>query len=124
MMRQELDAELRRLYEEVYGDEFIFGWHAIWTQFKEQIREWKHGFFAGAKASLSRSQLEPKEQFVAAANQRPFHAEGDTPLRGEKPVVAAASPVRPKRHTIFPGAAAVRNSDLAPKSWDESQWID
>ncbi|QMV19550.1 hypothetical protein GOB94_13295 [Granulicella sp. 5B5] len=124
MTRQELAAEWSRLYEAVYGDEFNFDWHAIWSQFKKQIRGWKHGLFAGAKASLSRRQLEPKEQPVAAAKQRSFHAEGDTPLRGEKPVVAAAAPVRPKRHTIFPGAAAIRNGDVPPKPWDESQWID
>lgn len=124
MMRQELAAEWRRLYEEVYGDEFILDWHAIWNQFKEQIRGWKHGLFAGAKASFSRRQLEPKEQTVAAPSQGSFHAEGDTPLRGEKLVVVAAATVRPKRHTIFPGAAAIRNDDVPPKPWDESQWID
>ena len=78
----------------------------------------------GAKASLSRRQLEPKENPVTAAKQGSFHVEGDTPLRGDKPVVAAAAPVRQKRHTIFPGAAAIRNGDVPPKPWDESQWID
>lgn len=120
IMRQELATEWRRLYEETYGDAFPSDWNAIWRQFKEQIRGWKHALIAGVK----RRRLEHEEQSVAAANQRPFHAEGDTPLRSERPVVPVASPEKPKRHMIFPGAATIRNGDVPPKPWDESQWID
>ncbi len=49
MMRQELAVEWRRLYEEVYGDEFIFDWNAVGSQFKKQIRGWKHRLFARCK---------------------------------------------------------------------------
>jgi hypothetical protein len=59
-----------------------------------------------------------------AKNKKSIRAEADTLLRSEKPVVPVASPAKPKRHLIFPGAAAIRNDGLPPKPWDESQWID
>jgi hypothetical protein len=124
MIRQDLAGEWRRLYEEIYGVEFAPDWSALWWKFREQIQEGKQRFFAGAKASLSRRQLTPDEQPVAAVNQRSSHAERDKPSRGEKPVVPVASPAKPKRHMIFPGAAAMRNEDVPPKPWDKSQWID
>ncbi|NYF79819.1 hypothetical protein [Granulicella arctica] len=124
MIRQELASEWRRLYEEIYGVEFASDWNALWGQFGEQIEEWKYRLFAETKVSLSRRQLEPKEQPITAANQRPSHAEDGTPLKSEKPVVPVASPAMPKRHMIFPGAAAIRNGDIPPKPWDKSQWID
>ena len=124
MIRQELAGEWRRLYEEMYGAEFPSDWNALWEQFREQIEEWKHRLFAKTKASLSRRQLDPEKQPVAVANQTPFQAEGDAPLKGEKQVVPVASPAKPKRYMIFPGAAAIRNGDAPPKPWDKSQWID
>lgn len=124
MMRQELAGEWRRLYEEMYGVEFASYWKVLWWQFREQIQEWKDRLFAGAKASLSRRQLEPKEQPVTAPNQRPSHAEDGMPLKSEKPVAPVASPTKPKRYMIFPGAAAIRDGDVPPKPWDKSQWID
>jgi hypothetical protein len=124
MIRQELAGEWRRLYEELYGVEFASDWGALWDQFGEQIEEWKQRLFARAKASLSRRQLKPEEQLVVAVNQRPSHAERDMPSRGENPVVPIASPAKPERHMIFPGATAIRNGDVPPKPWDKSQWID
>jgi len=124
IMRQELAAEWRRLHEEVYGDEFTFDWRALWRQFKEQIREWKYRFIAGTKASLLNRQSDPKEQPFVTRNEKPFHAEADKPLRSEKPIVLATSPAKPKHHAIFPGAAAVRDGNVPPKPWHESQWID
>ena len=124
MIRQELAGEWRRLYEEMYGAEFPSDWNALWEQFREQTEEWKHRLFAKAKASLSRRQLDPEKQPVAVANQTPFQAEGDAPLKCEKQVVPVASPAKPKRYMIFPGAAAIRNGDAPPKPWDKSQWID
>jgi hypothetical protein len=41
IMRQELAAEWRRLYEEVYGDDFSSDWHVLWRRFREQLRAWK-----------------------------------------------------------------------------------
>lgn len=124
MIRQELAGEWRRLYEELYGIEFASDWSAVWWKFREQIQEWKHRLFPRAKASLSAPQLEPKEPSANAANQRPSHVEREMPSRLEKPVAPVASPVKPKRHMIFPGAAAIRNGDALPESWDKSQWID
>jgi hypothetical protein len=124
MIRQELAGEWRRLYEELYGVEFASDWSALWLRFREQIQEWKYHLFAETKASLSTSQSEPKEQPVTAANQRASHAEDGTFLKSEKPVAPVDPPVRPKRHMIFPGAAAIRNGDVPPKPWDKSQWID
>ena len=124
MIRQELAGEWRRLYEECYGVEFASDWSTVWWKFREQIQEWKHLVFVRAKASLSAPQLEPKEPSVSAANQRPSHAECEMPSRVERPVAPVASPVKPKRHMIFPGAAAIRNGDALPEPWDKSQWID
>jgi hypothetical protein len=124
IMRQELAAEWRLLYEEVYRDEFTSDWRAFWRQFKEHIREWKYRFIAGTKASLSSRQSDSKEQPLVTRNEKPFHAEADKTLRGEKPIVLAVSPTKPKHHAIFPGTAAVRDGNVPPKPWDESQWID
>lgn len=124
MIRQELAGEWRRFYEELYGIEFASDWSAVWWKFQEQIQDWKHRLLVRAKASLPAPQLEPKERSANAANQRPSYAERDTPSRLEKPVVPVASPVRPKRHMIFPGAAAIRNGDALPKPWDKSQWVE
>ena len=124
IMRQELAAEWRRLYDEVYGDAFTSAWRALWRQFKEQIREWKYRLLADAKAKLPNRQSDPEEQAFVATNKKLHHAGVDAPLRGEKPVVRAASLAKPKPHLIFPGAAAVRDGDVPPKPWDESQWID
>lgn len=123
MIRQELAGEWRRLYE-LYGVEFASDWSALWRRFREQIQEWKYRLFAETKASLLTSQSEPKEQPVTAANQRASHAEDGTFLKSEKPVAPVDPPVKPKRHMIFPGAAAIRNGDIPPKPWDKSQWID
>ncbi len=124
MMRQELAGEWRRLYEELYGIEFASDWSAVWRKFREQIQEWKHRLFARAKASLPAPRSEPKEPSTNVANQRPSHAEHEMPSRVEKPLVTAASSVKPKHHMIFPGAAAIRNGDALPEPWDKSQWID
>jgi hypothetical protein len=115
---------METLYEESYGVEFTSDWSARWWQFREWIQERKHRLFAGAKTSLSSRQLKPEGQSIAAANQRPSRAEGDAAPRGEKPVVPVTFPAKPKRYMIFPGAAAIRNGDALPKSWDKSQWID
>jgi hypothetical protein len=124
MIRQELAGEWRRLYEELYGVEFASDWSALWWKLREQIQEWKCRLFAENKASLSASQLEPKEQPVTAADQRAYRAEDDPLLKSEKPTVAAALHVKPKRHMIFPGTRAIHNGDAPPKPWDKSQWID
>ena len=124
MMRQELAGEWRRLYEERYGVEFASDWSAVWGKFREQLEGWKHRLFARAKASLSVPQSEPKESSAYAANQRPSHAEREMSSRVERPVVTVAPSVKPKRHMIFPGAAAIRNGNALPEPWDKSQWID
>ncbi len=124
MIRQELADEWRRLYEELYGIEFASDWSAVWRKFREQIQEWKHLLFARTNASLSAPQSEPKELSANAANQRPSYSEREISSRVDKPVVPVASSVKPKRHVIFPGAAAIRNGDALPKPWDKSQWID
>jgi len=124
MIRLELAGEWRRLYEELYGVEFASDWSAVWWKFREQIQEWKHRLFAGAKASLSVPQSDPKEPSANAANQRPSYAEHEVSSRVDKPVVTVASSVEPKRHMIFPGAAAIRNGDALPEPWDKSQWIE
>jgi hypothetical protein len=124
IMRQELTAEWRRLYEEVYGDEFAPDWSALWWKFREQIQEGEKRLFAWAKGSLSRPQLKPGEQPLAATNHRPSPAERDMPSRDEKSVAPVAFPAKPRRHMIFPGATAIRNGDALPKPWDKSQWID
>jgi hypothetical protein len=124
MIRQELAGEWRRLYEELYGVEFASNWRALWWKVREQTQEWRHRLFAKAKASLSVPQSEPKEQPIKAANQRPSHVEREMPSRVEKQVVQVASPVKPKRHMIFPGSTASRNGDAPPRQWDKSQWID
>lgn len=124
IMRQELAEEWRRLYEEIYGDDLSSDWHVLWRRFKEQLRAWKNRFVATTKASLPSRQSDSKEPLWIAGNKKSIRAEPDTLLRSEKPVVRVASPAKPKRHLIFPGAAAIRNDGLPPKPWDESQWID
>ncbi|WP_260705980.1 hypothetical protein [Edaphobacter flagellatus] len=124
MIRQELAGEWRRLYEELYGIEFASDWSAVWWKFREQIQEWKHLLFARAKASLSAPQSEPKEPSANVANQRPSYGDHEISSRVDKPVVTVASSVEPKRHMIFPGAAAIRNGDALPEPWDKSQWIE
>ena len=124
MIRQDLVGEWRRLYEEMYGVEFTSDWSALRWKFSERLQDWKGHLLAGAKARLSRRQLEPEGKSFAAANQRPFHAEGGPPLSGAKPVVPVVSSAEPTRYMIFPGAAAIRNGNVPPKPWDESQWID
>jgi hypothetical protein len=124
MIRRELAGEWKRLYEELYGIEFASDWSALWWKLREQIQEWKHRLSAKIKATLSAPQLEPTKHSIKAANQRPSIAECDVLLINVKPVVPAASSAKPKRHMIFPGAAAVHNGDASPKPWDKSQWID
>jgi len=124
MIRRELASEWRRLYEEIYGVDFGSDWSALWWNVGERIDDWKCQLFAVARARLSRRQLEPEEKSFAAANQRPLHPEGDTPLSGARPVVPVVSSAEPTRDMIFPGAAAIRNGNVPPKPWDESQWID
>jgi len=124
MIRQELVCEWRRLYEEMYGVEFASDWTALWWKFSERLQDWKGHLLAGAKARLSRRQLEPEGKSFAAANQRSFLPEGGPPLSGAKPVVPVVSSAGSTRYMIFPGAAAIRNGNAPPKPWDESQWID
>jgi hypothetical protein len=48
MMRQELVAEWRRLYEELYEDDFAFDSHALWSQLRDQISVWIYRQIASA----------------------------------------------------------------------------
>jgi hypothetical protein len=124
MMRQELVTEWRRLYEELYEDEFAFDSNALWSQLRSKIKVWIYRRIASAKARLSRVNSSPKAQPHHGASANTFRTEiGDT-LRSEKQSLSAVSPARPQRHLIFPGAAAVRNGTAQSKPWDESQWID
>lgn len=124
MMRQELVAEWRRLYEGLYEDEFAFDSHALWLQLRSKIRAWIYRQIARAKARLSSVKSSPKVQPHHVANANTFRPEIDDTMRSEKSSLSATSPSRPQRHLIFPGAAAVRNGNAQPKPWDESQWID
>lgn len=124
LMKREIVEEWRELYAGPFGDDLIFDMPALWRRCKEQMNNWKGHLIANTKAGLSNRQSEPNEHAFAATNVKPYHAEVCTPLGCEKQVVLAASPVKPKRHLIFPGAEAIRNGDGPPKPWDESQWID
>ena len=124
MMRQELVAEWRRLYEELYEDDFAFDSHALWSQLRDQISVWIYRQIASAKVWFARGKSSAKEQPHHAANAKTFREKIGTTLRSEKPSLTAASPARPQRHLIFPGTAALHNGNAQPKPWDESQWID
>jgi len=124
MMRRELVAEWRRVYEELCGDEFIFDARATWRRLEGQIRAWMSSLITNAKADLSRSQSACKEQPYVAANAWTLHTKVSAPLKAEKTSSSASSTAKPQRHLIFPGEAAIRNGNVQPKPWDESQWID
>jgi hypothetical protein len=124
LMKREIIEEWRQLYAGPFGDDLIFDMPVLWRHCKEQINDWKARLIANTKTSLSTRRSEPKVQAFVATNTKPYHAEVGTPLRYEKQVVPVASPVKPTRRLMFPGAEAIRNGDGPPKPWDESQWID
>lgn len=123
-MKREIAEEWRQLYAGPFGDDLIFDMPVLWKRCKEQMNDWKGRLIANTKAGLSNRRSKPKEQALVATNTKPYLAEVGTPLRYEKQVVPAASPVKPTRRLIFPGAEVIRNGDGPPKPWDESQWID
>ena len=123
-MKREIVEEWGQLYAGPFGDDLIFDTPVLWMRFKEQMGDWKERLIANTKAGFLNRRSEPKEQALVATNTKPYHAEAGTPLRYEKQVVPAASPVKPTRRLIFPGAEAIRSGDGPPKPWDESQWID
>lgn len=124
LMKREIVEEWRQLYAGPFGDDLIFDMPVLWRRCKEQMGGWKGRLIANTKTSLSNRRSERKEQAFVTSNTKPYHAEVGTPLRYEKQVVPAASPVRPTHRFIFPGAEAIRNGDGPLKPWDESQWID
>jgi hypothetical protein len=124
LMKREIVEEWRQLYAGPFGDDLIFDMPVLWRLCKEQMNDWKERLIANTKAGLSNRRSEPKKQALGAAITKPYHVEVGAPLRYEKQVVPAASPVKPTRRLIFPGAEAIRNGDAPPKPWDESEWID
>jgi hypothetical protein len=124
LMKREIVEEWGQLCAGPFGDDLIFDRPVLWLHFKEQMSDWKERLIANTKAGFFYRRSEPKEQALVATSTKPYHAEAGTPLRYEKQVVPAASPVNPTRRLIFPGAEAIRNGDGPPKPWDESQWID
>lgn len=124
LMRREIVEEWRQLYRGPFGDDLILDAPALWNRCKEQMSDWKERLIAGATASLSDRRSEPKGHPCAATDMRPNPTGIGTPSRIEKQVLPEVPPVNSKRHVIFPGAEAIRNGDVLPKRWDESQWID
>ncbi|MEG9430789.1 hypothetical protein [Terriglobus sp. ADX1] len=124
LMKREIVEEWRQLYAGPFGDDLIFDMPVLWRHCKEQVNDWKGRLIANTKTSLSSRRSVPKEQAIMSANAKSYRAEAGTPLRYEKQVVPAASPVKPTRRLVFPGAEAIRNGDGPPKPWHESQWID
>lgn len=124
LMKREIIEEWRQLYAGPFGDDLILDMPALWRRYEEQMNDWKGRLIANTKAGLSNRRSESKEQGLMSTNTKPYHVEIGTSLGCQKQVVPAASPMKPKRHLIFPGAEAIRNGDGPPKPWDESQWID
>lgn len=124
LIKKEIIEEWRQLYAGPFGDDLIFDMPVMLRRCKGQINGWKVRLIANTKAGLSNRQSEPNEHAFAATSMKPYHAEVCTPLECEKQVDPAASPMKPKRHLLFPGAEAIRSGDGPPKPWDESQWID
>ena len=124
LMKKEIVEEWREIYAGPLGDDLIVDMPVLWRRCKGQMNDWKEHLIANTKTNLSSRRSEPKEQALVATNTKPYHTEVGTPLRYEKRVVPAASPVKPTRRLLFPGVEAIRNGDGPPKPWDESQWID
>ena len=124
LMKREIAEEWRQLYAGPFGDDLIFDMPVLRRRCKEQMNDWKGRLIANTKASLSSRRSERTKQAFVTSNKKDYHAKVGTPLRYEKQVVPAASPLKPTRRLIFPGAEGIRNGDGPPKPWDESQWID
>ena len=124
MMRQELVSEWRRLFEELYEDDFDFDAHTLWADLKAQCRTWVNPQSASAKARLSRSQSSHRAQSDRPSNSTTVRKsigdaqKSETVGQSEQPSTAR------QPRLIFPGLTAIGRSDAQLKPWDESQWID
>jgi len=124
LMWREIAEEWRQLYEGQFGDESIFDAPAYWSRCKDQMSDWRKCLIGNAKARLSRVHTRPKEHPLVASSRAAIQSEESAPSAGEKLVIPVVPSAEPTRYMIFPGAAAIRDGNVAPKPWDESQWID
>jgi hypothetical protein len=124
MMRQELGAEWRRLYEEVSESEWVLNLSEDWDQFARRIRSWIGQQIVIEKARLQRGYSAIKTSAHSAIIPNMVRQAESSTLRDEKRYPPSSPKEPPQRRSIFPGAASVRNANEQSKPWDESQWID
>jgi hypothetical protein len=124
LMWRPIVEEWKQLYAGPFGDDLILDSPALWNRCRAQMSDWKERLIARAKANLSGRRSEPKGRPFAVTDMSSNPTGIGRALRSEKQVLPEVPPVSSKRHVIFPGAEAIRNGDVLPKPWEESQWID
>jgi hypothetical protein len=120
----DIAEEWRQLYAGPFGDDLIFDFPVIKERFIASFNGWKEGRNDSLKARSYNSGRNAEQTTIERANATSFQSIESSLLSTVKPIVQAASPVKPTRRSIFPGAQAQQNGDKASHPWDESQWIE
>ena len=120
----DIAEEWRQLYAGPFGDDLIFDFPVLKQRFIASFNGWKEGRNASLKARSSNSGRDAEQATIERANASSFQSIECSLLSTVKPIVQAASPVKPIHRSIFPGARAQQNGDKASHPWDESQWIE
>lgn len=124
VMRQELVAEWRRLYEEICDARSAFDSHDLWARMNDRIRRSLSPQFASAWATLSRSESFLRDSPNCLSNAPTVHSGIGDVLTGGQADQSTCPSMAPQPHLIFPRAAASRAGSPLPKPWDESEWIE